>query len=111
MNEEMERLKAKEEWLRLEINSNRTLMMSLLQWGTTLLAGVESSLYFLRKDVAEHLVAIKSLKPGDLLSWPRWTTGTVFLILIASIFSSLDYRVQRRHVAYRRQLIDLRACT
>ena len=98
----------KEQWLREEIRATRTSAMNLIQWGVTLLAAIESSLYFARRDVAEHLLKVNALPENELLPWPRWFLGTLFLTIIAYIFSSLLRYTQKKHVAYRTQLINMK---
>jgi len=102
---EMERSKLREEWLREEIRAVRTLAFTLIQWGVTVLTAVETSLYYLRRDVTEHLVASHRILPGELIPWPRWLLGTLFLLFLAYIFSNLLNYLNKKLVSYREQLI------
>jgi hypothetical protein len=96
--------KTKEDWLRQELRANRTLMTGLLQWGVGIIAAVQLNLYYLRMAVVKHLVELKQLQPDELLPLPRWAMGTLFLVLLAYIFSSYMRRLVDRHVIYRTQL-------
>lgn len=105
---EMDRLKAKEELLRLEIRENRTLLLVLFRWGVAVLAGLESSLYFIRRDAASHLAQIGALPANGTVPLDRWLVGTAFVTMIAAIFCALaDYTI-KRHIKYRTQLIKMR---
>ncbi len=108
MTDEKHHLMIKEQWLREEIRTTRATAMNLIQWGVTVLAAIESSLYYARRDVAEHLVKVGSLPANGLLPWPRWFLGTLFLTVIAYIFTSLLRYTQKKHVVYRKQLIGMK---
>jgi hypothetical protein len=103
-----EQLKAKEELLRLEIRENRTLLLVLFRWGVAVLAGLESSLYFIRRDAASHLAQIGALPANGTVPLGRWLAGTAFVAMIAAIFCVLaDYTI-KRHLKYRSQLLKMR---
>src|SRR3989442_7037309 len=104
-----EKLRWTEGWLREEIRANRVQMLGIMQWGVTVLAGVETSLYYLRRDVTKHLVAVHQLKEDQLLPSGRWFVGTVFLTIIAITFCIILSYAIRRHVSYRRKLIEVAA--
>jgi hypothetical protein len=95
-----ERKRVKEEWLRLEIRENRRLVLAMYRWGVAVLAGLESSLYFIRHDVAIRLAGGVPLE--------RWLAGTCFLTMIAFIFCKLASYSVKRHVDYRKQLIKMK---
>jgi hypothetical protein len=99
--------KAKEEWLREDLRASRTQMLYLVQWGSTALAAVELNLYYIRQDVRKHLVEQHVMKPDQLLPIQRWILGTVFLSILAYVFSFYLHRLHRTHVGYRRQLIAM----
>lgn len=99
--------RAKEEWLREELRANRSQMISLIQWGVTILAAIELNLYYIRRDVIRHLVDQKALQPNELLSPLRWSIGTLLLVIVAYAFSHYLGRTARRHVSYRDQLISM----
>ena len=100
-------LKTKEDWLRQELRSSRTLMTSLMQWGVAVLAAVESNLYYVRMSVMRHLFDADRLKVDELLPFPRWLIGTLFLSLLAYIFSQYTKRTVLHHLAYRKQLLSM----
>lgn len=102
-----EKLRWTEQWLREEIRANGIQMLGILQWGVTVLAGIETSLYYLRRDVTNHLVALKQIQGDQLLPFPRWVVGTIFLTIIASIFAWLLRYVVKRHVSYRKKLLEI----
>jgi hypothetical protein len=79
-------------------------MLSLAQWGATVLAAAELNLYYIRRDVTKHLVEMKRLQPAELLPLGRWLVGTVFLIVVASVFAGYMRRLASRHRIYRQQL-------
>lgn len=61
MDDEADRQKAKEDWLRQELRAHRTLGISQIQWGVTVLAAVGLNLYYIRRDVTKHLVDLGAL--------------------------------------------------
>jgi len=99
--------KIREKWLREELRANRTLLLGLLQWGVTVLAAVETSLYYVRRDATKHLIDLGQLKPEQPLPLLRWGLGTVFLTILAYIFFRLTDYVVQRHGFYRDQLITM----
>jgi len=103
----LERQKTKEKWLRKEIREDRTIMLGLLKWGVTVLAGVESTLYFVRRDVATHLAAIRALPSYGTVPLGRWCIGTAFLTMIAFFFCYMIKYVLRRHIKHREELLKM----
>jgi hypothetical protein len=104
---EPDQLKMREQWLREELRAARTLLVSQMQWGMTVLAAVGLNLYYIRKDAKLHLVEQKLLKANELLPFFRWFIGTVFLLILASVFASAMRRVALHHRAYRTQLREM----
>ena len=102
-----ERLRVKEQWLREEIRANRTLMLSLFQWGLAVLAAIETCLYYVRRDVSNNLALHGALPPYGTVPPGRWFVGTTILIIVAAIFCSMAKYMINRHVAYRTQLLTL----
>jgi hypothetical protein len=100
-------LKTKEEWLREDLRASRTLMLHLVQWGSTVLAAVELNLYYVRQDVRKHLIEQHVMEPSELLPIQRWLIGTLLLAILAYVFSFYMHRLHRTHVAYRKQLIEM----
>ena len=108
MDNEADKQKAKEDWLRQELRAHRTLAVSQIQWGVTVLAAVELNLYYIRHDVTKHLVELGALKPGQLPPLLRWAMGTLLLFILASIFTIYLNRTIRHHVACRKQLLAMK---
>jgi|ERR1043165_677222 uncharacterized protein YggT (Ycf19 family) len=104
---ESEQLKSKEQWLREELRAARTLLQTQMQWGITVLAAVGLNLYYIRKDAKAHLVEQMVLAAQELLPFSRWFIGTVFLLILASVFASTTRRVALHHQFYRTQLRDM----
>jgi hypothetical protein len=101
---EPDQLKTKEQWLREELRATRTLIHNQMQWGVTVLTAAALNLYYIRKDAKAHLVEQKLLLPNELLPFFRWIIGTVFLLVVASVFASTMRRVALHLQAYRKQL-------
>ena len=102
-----EQAKFKEQTLREELRMNRKTMLTLMRWGVTVLAGIASSLYFIRRDVANHLSNIGKLPSYGIVPPGRWFVGTAFLIMIASLFCFMTSYLIKRQVSYRAQLLEL----
>jgi hypothetical protein len=102
-----EKLKIKEQWLREEIRADRTLMTSVLQWGVAVLAAVQLNLYGIRHDAAAHMVTAGVLRAGEILPLFRWVIGTLFLTMLAAIFSGYMTRAAHRHRNNRKQLVAM----
>lgn len=99
----------REEWLREEVKNHRALLLSLIQWGVTLLAAVESSLYFVRRDLAQSIMQKQYVIPAQVLTFGRWLYGTIFLIVISALFSLMTSNLLKRYYDYRDQLITVAA--
>ena len=99
-----DRLRAREDWLRQELRACRTLMTTLLQWGTTVMVAVELNLYYIRRGVIQHLLDTGTMHKGDVLPFLRWGLGTGLLCILALVFSSYIGRIAKHHRAYRAQL-------
>jgi hypothetical protein len=97
-------LEVKERWLRKELRATRKLIMTQLQWAVTVLAATELNLYYIRRDIRQHLVDEKIISPIQLVPFFRWFLGTLFLIVLAYIFSRYSSRLVKRHEMYRKQL-------
>jgi hypothetical protein len=103
----VEKLKLKEQWLRQEIRANRTLMLGLFQWGLTVLVGMETCMYYIRRDVATNLALHGSLPANGTIPPVRWFVGSVVLAIVAFLFCSMNRYLIQRQVAYRTQLIAM----
>lgn len=99
--------KTKEESLRQEVRASRALMVSLMQWGVTLMVAVEVFLYYVRQDVTAHLRELGRLQPDELLPLARYAIGTVLLLIIAYIFARYTQRIATHHNHYRSQLVSM----
>ena len=98
------RLEKREGWLREEIKNHRGHLFSLVQWGITLLAALESSLYFVRRDLAQALMRNQFTVPAEAFSVGRWGFGTLLLLLVCMLFSFLYLNLLNRYYDYRDQL-------
>jgi hypothetical protein len=67
-----EKNKTKEMWLREEFRVSRTQMLTLVNWGVTVLAAAEVNLFYIRREVTKYLVEQKFLQPDELLPFSRW---------------------------------------
>lgn len=101
-----ERLKFREEQLRKEIRAGRKQMLTLQRWGVGVLVVASGFFCTIRHQILDHLIQIHSLPPTATLPAARWFVGSVFLTIIATLFWLLNKYITRRHVAYRRQLLD-----
>src|SRR6266446_1379102 len=93
-----------EQWLREEVKHHRVLLLSLIQWGVTLLAALESSFYFVRRDLAQRLTGREHVDPAEVLSLAHWIFGTILIFLIALLFWVLTMNLLKRYYSYRVQL-------
>ncbi len=92
----------REDVVRSEIRGLRTIILRLNQWGVTVLASTQTALYFIRRDVMEHLRLanpnVATLPPDNYLR------GTLFLVIIATAFYVLHLRASFRLQGYRDEL-------
>jgi hypothetical protein len=102
-----EMLKEKEQLLWEELRSIRDIALKMLQWGVTALASLQTALFFLRKDVYERMLLLKELLPGQHLPWAMYLRGTLFLLMVAVIFSYLLFLTGNRYRKIRAQLVKL----
>jgi len=99
--------KTKEDWLRQELRATRALLVSLMQWGISVLALLDVIRYYVRQDVTAHLREIGRLNAGDLLPLSRWSIGTLLLLIVAYLFDRYSQRVALHHNHYRSQLVSM----
>lgn len=92
----------REDVLRVEIRNLRGTLLRVNQWGVTVLASIQTVLYFIRRDVLEHLHAEKS----NVLWLPRinYLMGTLFLFVVATLFCVISFRPSIRLRGYRDEL-------
>jgi hypothetical protein len=104
---EIERQKIREQWLREEIRASRTLLFQIARWGVMTLAAVSTALYYVRRDVLNHLSQHNVLPANGTVPPGRWFVGTAFLCMIAIMFCTMSKYLSRKHVAYRTQLLEI----
>jgi hypothetical protein len=91
--------------LREEVRALRELWMRILQWGVTVMIAAGSIIFYARRAIKEDFVAAGKLNPGEPLPPKFYLIGTVFLILLAYVFSVLSGLASRRYRSYFDQLI------
>lgn len=64
-------------------------------------------MYDIRREATKHLVEQHKLTSDQLLPLHRWAIGTLFLVMLAWIFTQYMRRAASHHVEYRKQLIDM----
>jgi hypothetical protein len=82
-------------------------MLSTLQWSIAIMAAVESSLYFIRRDTAQGMVGKANVIPALVLPWQQWFLGTVLQFLISLLFTMLIANLMKRFRSYRKQLNEV----
>jgi hypothetical protein len=103
----MEMLREKEKILWEEVRGIREITLKLLQWSVTALASLETALFFLRKDIYERMIAAKQLGAGEYVPWDKHLRGTMFLLVVALIFSAMIFLAVGRQRKMRAQLVEL----
>jgi hypothetical protein len=93
-----------EQILREEVRSIRDLTFRMIQWGVAVLTATLTILFYGRRAFRDDFVASHVLKEGQQLPLEYYLIGTVFLAMIAGIFSFLTYLAQSRTAFYRRQI-------
>jgi hypothetical protein len=96
----------KERLLWAELRDIRGASFKMLQWGVTVLAALQTAIFFLRKDVYEGMLARKELQPSGQLPLSRYLAGTVLLLIVAGICSYLVVLTGVRYRKIRQQLIE-----
>jgi hypothetical protein len=100
--------KSKEELLSEEVRTAADLTVKVQQWGVTLMVTLQTSPFFVRRDIVQGLVVSKKLKEGAELPWHRYLIGTVFLVIVAYILSRFNQRMAAQYRHYKQQLIEAR---
>jgi len=95
----------REEILWEELRSIRDLLFRILQWGVTVLASLQTALFFLRKEIKDSMVGSNQLKMGEPLPLERYLVGTIILCVVSVICCYLVYRVSCYYRNARKQLI------
>ncbi len=95
----------KEMFLRQEIRHLQESAMSLLRWGLTVMLGVQTVIYYIRRDLVAQYVSQGRIAAGGLLPIQRYLVGTFVLVVIACLFSRMAYAASIRLGNYRSQLV------
>src|ERR1035437_9212384 len=97
--------KPKEELLREEVRFWMDSMQKMMQWGVTLLIGLQTALFFLRRELSDRYIAAGELKVGQQLPYGRYLIGTGFLTLAAAIVWAVNRRSVQQYRNYKSQLL------
>ena len=95
-----------EELLRTEIRHSADVILKLVQWGVTLQVAVATIIFYGRREIKADLATLH-IPTGALLPWEIHLIGTLFLVMLASMFTVLLLLTQRRRVFYRTKLYEL----
>jgi hypothetical protein len=96
-----------EEMLRNEVRNYQQLLLRLLQWGVTLIASLQTAVFFIRREMLAALIEANKLPKGTLsLPWKGHLIGTLFVCVAALMFSYLTVRTVLGAQYYREQLKD-----
>lgn len=96
--------KCTEEILREEIRALRDIGLKLCEWGITLLASLETALWFVRQEVRTTMVENGLLDKTSPLPWDIYLLGSSFLFLVSGIFIMFLLQVSGTTRGYRKQL-------
>src|SRR4051794_32041848 len=96
--------KSTEEILREEIRALRDVGLRVCEWGITLLASIETALWFVRQEVRTWMISEQILGKTSPLPWGIYLIGTSFLFLVSFIFIMLMMSVSVTSRGYRKQL-------
>jgi Trk-type K+ transport system membrane component len=99
-------LKEKEMLLWDEIRDLRGVALKMLQWGVTVLAALQTALFFLRKDLYERMIENQELQKGQMLPWSKYIFGTFFLTFVALLFYYLLSIVATYYRKVREELVE-----
>lgn len=86
-----------EQIIRSEMQSLRSVGFNLCQTGVAICVAVEIILVFIRRHSYERLAGANE---GAYVPWGRFLLGTLFLAIIASIFTGLVLFVRDRYAFY-----------
>src|ERR1019366_1727199 len=96
----------KEIFLRQEIRHLQESALRLQQWGLTVMIGVSTVIYYVRRDLTAQYVNQGRIAPGGMLPFQRYVIGTVILFVLACLFSRMAYNTSVRLGNYRKQLVE-----
>jgi hypothetical protein len=88
----------REQIIRTEMQSLRSVGFHLCETGVALCVAVEIALVFIRRHSYERLAAMN--QAAHYVPWGRFLMGTLFLVVIASVFSGLVLFVRQRYDFY-----------
>jgi len=88
-----------------EFRNSRDMALKIMQWGVTVLVTLQTAIAFFRKDLFERMFASGELLKGQYIPWNRYLLGTIFLFIVASIFTYILFMVGNRYKKTRAQLI------
>jgi hypothetical protein len=104
--EDPERAIRREELLRLEIRHCADVMLRLVQWGVTLQIAVATITFYARREIKADLATLHHSQTS-LLPWDIHIIGTLFLAMLAAMFTLILWLAQKRRMMYRWRLYDL----
>ena len=96
----------REELLWEELRSVRDLLFRTLQWGVTVLASLQTAIFFLLREVRETMVTSGQLKATDSLPIERYLVGTLLLCVVTVICCYLVALSGNRYRKTREQLVE-----
>ena len=91
------------EIIRSEIVAIQEERLRLFQVGISLLSALEVALFYIRRDIHDHL----GLLPNQALPFNRFIIGTGILAVIALIFSALMIAISSRNESLRKLYKDM----
>lgn len=101
--------KTKDQILREEIRHVRDLILRLIQWGVTVLIAIMTATYYIRKDILYRLMETEKLPKNTVfLPWGIYGIGTIFLTIVAIIFSLITFVSINRFNNYKNQLLNMK---
>lgn len=98
--------KSKEEMLREEVRFYADTQQKYMQWGMTVMVGLQTAVFFVRRDLQLTYIDAGIIKKGEELPYYRYGVGTVFFFLCAYVFWKLTNRVNVQYRFYKDQLAE-----
>jgi hypothetical protein len=96
----------REKMIREELHHFREVSLRVSQWGVTVLASIETVLFFQRKDIYDRLILSGAITRGQPLPFSRYVVGTAFLVLVALAFTIITLTAGKRYRFYASLLSD-----
>ena len=97
--------KTKEELLRDEVHYYADMNQKYVQWGLTVMASIQTAIFFVRRDLIQTYVDAGRLQRGQELFLWRYLIGTAFLFLAALVLHKFSRRVAQQYRFYKEQLV------